>query len=233
MTILFAPCYRQSDRLDEAYETCCEALSLSRTLFSINSETYRETLAVTLNNLCAILGRLGHSAQSVEAAIETLHHFRILRRSHIFQHAAVFDALLEILCHIADDTPGTLLSSKISVALSYAFYELDPAQQSQNLLDKHLRYAVKLQEEGLLEEAIEVGGRAAEYCRTMFEKDPENFRHHLAKVLDNLATDLSNSGDVSVSSPRGRMHGSFAHFVQFRFCALGLSHTSFMSMREP
>lgn len=191
----------EANRLDEAYETCCEAILLSRELFSINSETHRETLAVTLNNLFAILCRLGHLAQSTEAAIETLHHFRILRRSHTFQHAAVFDALLGNLCHIADNTPGTLLSSKISVALSYAFYELNPEQASQNLLDKHLQYAVKLQEEGFLEEAIEVGKRAAEYCRTMFENDPASIRHHLAKVLDNLATDLLNSGNVSACLP--------------------------------
>lgn len=191
----------KSGQSQGAYQLCLEYLIISRGLFSRDPEKYRTGLASGLNNLSGFLHSLGREEEAIDAGIEALDHFRVIRRHDESSIQPAFGVLMRTLAHAVDEDPGTLRSRKAAVVLAQVYYELDSDAMGPNLLDRLLRYAIKLAEHGKVEDAIDTGKEALGHARTMFHQDESKYRGHLANILDNLATDTLNEGNPVACLP--------------------------------
>jgi tetratricopeptide (TPR) repeat protein len=191
----------KSGQSQDAYRLCLEYVTTYRDLFAQNPDKHRMGLASGLNNLGGFLHSLGREAEAIDAGIEALDHFRVIRRHDQSSIQPAFGALLRTLAHAVDEDPNTLRSRKAAVALAQVYYELDSDTMGSNLLNQLLRYAVKLAEHGESEDAIATGKKALEHARTMFHQDESGCRGQLANVLDNLAADILHAGNPVVCLP--------------------------------
>lgn len=185
---------QKSGQSQDAYQLGLECVAIYRDLFAENPEKHRMDLASGLNNLGAFLHSLGREGEAVDAGTEALDHFRVLRRKDESSIQPAFRVLMNTLARAVDDDPGTLRSRKTAVALGWVFYELDSDAMGPNLLDRLLRYAIKLADHGKAEDAVDVGKKAVEQARTMFHQNESRYREQLASILENLAADILNFG---------------------------------------
>jgi hypothetical protein len=134
-----------------------------RGLYAQNPEKHRMGLVSGLNNLAGSLRSLDRKVEAIDAGIEALDHFRIIRRYDEPSIQPAFSVLMRTPSHTVDEDPETLRSRKAAVALARVLYELAAEAMGLNLLDRLLRYAVKLAEHGKVEDAIDVGKDALQH----------------------------------------------------------------------
>lgn len=188
-------------RFQDACQLWLEYVDIYRGLYAQNPENHRMGLASGLNNLAGSLHSLDRKVEAIDAGIEALDHFRIIRRHDEPSIQPVFSVLMRTLAHAVDEDPETLRSRKAAVALARVLHELASETMGPNLLDRLLRYAVKLAEHGQVEDAIDVGKDALQHARIMFRQDESKYRDQLANILDNLAADTFNAGNPEMCLP--------------------------------
>lgn len=189
-----------SNRLDEigdpgALDAIQECLALRRELGE-ESARDRAEIAVVLNNLAGVFGKLGEKEKALEAVVEAADHYRALADADpkYLPDLAMAQNNRSIILGDLGRIPEAVEAAEEATSHYRKLARADPARHIRGLTVALNNLSTVLPDLGRESEALEAVEEAIGYLRTLVEKDPEPHLAELSGTLNNLSNRLDALG---------------------------------------